>query len=94
MQLTAHTPESTPWWKPSRIRRLVRLYLRLQLIQLRTVVEYRGDFWIGILGATLMHGTGLVFISALFSRIREIAGWTVWEILIPERDPDNVRDDD
>jgi ABC-2 type transport system permease protein len=82
MHLTAHTPDTTPWWKPARILRIVRLYLKLQLIQLRTVVEYRGDFWIGILGATLMHGAGLVFISALFSRIPEIAGWTVWEIAI------------
>lgn len=56
--------------------------LALQSIQLRTIVEYRGDFWIGILGATLMHGAGLVFISALFSRIPEIAGWTVWEVAI------------
>jgi hypothetical protein len=82
MQLTAHTPDTTQWWRPARIRRLVRLYFTLQLIQLRTVVEYRGDFWIGILGAVLMHGVGLVFIGALFSRIPEIAGWTVWEVAI------------
>ncbi len=64
------------------IRRIVRLYLKLQYIQLRTVVEYRGDFWIGILGAVLMHGAGLVFISALFSRIPDVAGWTVWQIAV------------
>lgn len=29
-----------------------------------------------------MHGAGLVFISALFSRIPDIAGWTVWEVAI------------
>jgi len=77
-----HTPDTTPWWTPARIRRLVRLYFTLQLIQPRTVVEYRGDFWIGILGAALMHGAGLVFIGALFGRIPEIAGWTVWEVAI------------
>lgn len=64
------------------IRRNVRLYLKLQYVQLRTVIEYRGDFWIGILGATLMQGAGLVFLSAFFSRIQEINGWTVWEIAI------------
>lgn len=83
------TRASTAWGKrqaslPSiaSIRRNVRLYLKLQYIQLRTVVEYRGDFWIGILGAALMQGAGLIFLSAFFSQIPEINGWTVWEIAV------------
>jgi len=79
-----HTAEPRHSSLPSfaAIRRNARLYLKLQYVQLRTVVEYRGDFWIGILGAALMQGAGLVFISALFSRIPEVAGWTVWEIAV------------
>ena len=65
-----------------RLRRDARLYLKLQLIQLRTAVEYRADFWIGILGASLMHGAGLVFVVALFGQINEIAGWSAWEVAI------------
>lgn len=65
-----------------RLRRNARLYLKLQLIQLRTAVEYRADFWIGILGASLMHGAGLVFVVALFGQINEIAGWSAWEVAI------------
>ncbi len=80
MQRFANIPNA--FSRLSSFRRNVRLYLKLQYIQLRTVVEYRGDFWIGILGATLMHGAGLVFISALFSRIPDVAGWTVWEIAV------------
>lgn len=64
------------------VGRYVRLYLKLQYIQLRTVIEYRGDFWIGILGATLMQGAGLIFLSAFFSQIPEINGWTVWQIAV------------
>ncbi len=60
----------------------VRLYLKLQLMQLRTVVEYRADFWIGIAGAALMHGAGLVLITALFDEIEQIGGWSVWEVAI------------
>lgn len=70
---------------PSRLagfRRNARLYAKLQLIQLRTVVEYRADFWIGILGASLMHGAGLVFITALFGQIDEIGGWSAWEVAV------------
>jgi ABC-2 type transport system permease protein len=64
------------------MRRNLRLYFTLQLVQLRAAVEYRGDFWIGILGAMLQQAAGLVFISALFSQIPEVKGWTVWEIAI------------
>jgi ABC-2 type transport system permease protein len=61
---------------------LVRFYLRLQVLQLRTAIEYNADFWIGIAGSALMHVSGLVFISALFSRIPEVEGWTAWEIAL------------
>ena len=61
---------------------LVRFYFRLQLLQLRTAIEYSADFWIGIAGSALMHVSGLVFISALFSQIPEVEGWTVWEIAL------------
>lgn len=60
----------------------LRLYAKLQLVQIRAAVEYRADFWIGILGAMLQQGAGLVFVTALFSQIPEVAGWTVWNIAI------------
>jgi ABC-2 type transport system permease protein len=63
-------------------RQLIRFYFRLQLVQLRTAVEYSADFWIGIAGSALMHVSGLVFISALFSQIPEVEGWTAWEIAL------------
>jgi len=64
------------------IRRNARLYFILQLAQLRAAVEYRADFWIGIVGAMLQQAAGLVFISALFAQIPEIEGWTVWNVAI------------
>jgi hypothetical protein len=67
---------------PHSIRRNLRLYFILQIVQLRAAVEYRADFWIGILGAMLQQAAGLVFISALFSQIPEVSGWTVWDIAI------------
>jgi ABC-2 type transport system permease protein len=64
------------------VRKHARLYLRLQLMQLRSAVEYAADFWIGIVGAVLMQASGLVFISALFSQVPQVAGWTVWNIVL------------
>ncbi|HEV2072705.1 MAG TPA: ABC-2 family transporter protein [Thermomicrobiales bacterium] len=74
MNLSLPTPRS--------VRRNLRLYFILQFVQLRAAVEYRADFWIGILGAMLQQAAGLVFISALFSQIPEVSGWTVWDIAI------------
>lgn len=67
--------------KPS-LGLMLKFYLKLQFLQLRTAVEYNTDFWIGIAGAMLYQGSGLVFISALFSQIPEVEGWTVWEIAL------------
>ncbi len=67
---------------PHAIRKNLRMYAKLQLVQIRATVEYRADFWIGILGAMLQQGAGLVFVTALFSQIPEVAGWTVWNIAI------------
>jgi ABC-2 type transport system permease protein len=64
----------------SRWRRNVRLYFRLQLMQLRTVVEYRGDFWIGIVGAALDQFGGLLLIWALFQHLSDVKGWSVWQV--------------
>ncbi|HYI25685.1 MAG TPA: ABC-2 family transporter protein [Thermomicrobiales bacterium] len=64
------------------IRKNLRLSFKLQFMQLRSTVEYAADFWIGIVGAMLMQASGLVFISALFSQIPQVAGWTVWNIVL------------
>lgn len=63
-------------------RKYVRLYFRLQFTQLRALIEYRADFWIGVAGAALQQGAGLVFISAFFGQIPQVAGWTVWNVAI------------
>lgn len=63
-------------------RKNLRLYFKLQFMQLRSTVEYAADFWIGIVGAMLMQASGLVFITALFSQIPAIAGWSVWNIAL------------
>lgn len=67
--------------RPS-IALMLKFYFKLQLMQLRTTIEYSADFWIGIAGSALTHISGLVFIAALFGQIPEVEGWTVWEIAL------------
>ena len=66
----------------SLIRKNLRIYFKLQLMQIRSTVEYAADFWIGIIGAMMLQVSGLVFISALFTQIPEVAGWSVWNIVV------------
>lgn len=63
------------------LARNFRLYRRLELLHIRTYLEYEADFWIGILAMFLRHGAGIAFIWVLFDRVPEVAGWTKWEML-------------
>ncbi len=62
--------------------RLLRLYFRLIFLQIRTHMEYRLDFWIGIGGIALRQAGALIFIWALFSTIPAIVGWSLWEVAL------------
>lgn len=64
------------------LRKNLRIYFKLQLMQIRTTIEYAGDFWIGVLGAMMLQASGLVFITSLFSQIPSVAGWSVWNIVL------------
>ncbi len=66
----------------ARVARIVRLYFRLQFLQLRAHLEYEADFWIGIVGMALTQAAGLVFIWAVFQRIPQVGGWSLWEIAL------------
>jgi len=63
-----------------RIRYNLRIYRKLQILHLRTHIEYEADFWIGIAGMALTHGAGFIFVWTLFSRVPTVVGWSLWEI--------------
>ena len=65
-----------------RLRYLIRIYFRLQVLHFRTHLEYEADFWIGIVGAILYQGAGVVFLWVIFQRIPQIAGWTLWQVAL------------
>jgi ABC-2 type transport system permease protein len=78
MQQNRYTP--MPAWHPHSIRRTIRLFFRLQTMQIRVGLEYSSDFWIGMLGSAALHGAGVIFIAAFFSQIPEVDGWNAWEV--------------
>lgn len=66
----------------ARARRGVFLYRRSLGAHIRATMEYQADFWVLILASVLMQAVGLVFLSAIFSRIPQINGWEFWEIVL------------
>ena len=64
------------------IRRNVRLYFQLQLLQARAILEYRADFWLNIVGMALRQVAVFVFIVALFTKVPNVQGWTQPEIIL------------
>jgi ABC-2 type transport system permease protein len=64
----------------ARFLRTLHIYAKLQFLHLRIHMEYRLDFFVGVLGAFVQHLTGFVFITALFTTIPEIQGWSLWEM--------------
>ena len=62
--------------------RALRIVLELQLVQLRSAMAYRGDFWIGIVGAACTQASALVFLVSYFGHVTVLGGWTAWEVLV------------
>jgi ABC-2 type transport system permease protein len=65
-----------------RFRRSAWLYRRCLGAQLRAVLQYEADFWVLVVAAALTQCLGLVFISAIFSRLPAINGWKLWDVLL------------
>lgn len=63
-----------------RAARIIRIYAKLQLLHLRTHLEYESDFWIGILGVMIKHSVSFIFILTIFRFVPEIHGWRQWEV--------------
>jgi viologen exporter family transport system permease protein len=61
---------------------LLSIYSKLQLLHLRIYLEYRADFWIGVLGMLLTQGAGWIFIWTVFNRVPQVGGWKLWEIAL------------
>ncbi|MBY9080103.1 ABC-2 family transporter protein [Paenibacillus sp. HN-1] len=61
-------------------RRVLFLYRRLFVQQLKAILEYSSDFYVMIFSAALTQIVGFLFLWVVFSRIPVIQGWTMWEV--------------
>jgi ABC-2 type transport system permease protein len=59
---------------------LIRLYLRLVSIQIRSQMQYRFSFWIDVISTILLSGSYFVALVLVMQQFKTIAGWNLGEI--------------
>lgn len=63
------------------LKRYIRLYLVYLKNHLKVMMEYRGDFLIGMSSVLIQQFTSVFFVGVVFQHIEEINGWSFYEIL-------------
>jgi ABC-2 type transport system permease protein len=63
------------------MKRYLRLYSKFTAQYLKSLMEYRADFLIGLFGFVVVQATGIAFLYLVFQRIPTLNGWSFNEIL-------------
>lgn len=63
------------------MKKYFRLYNKFLKQYIKTLIEYRADFILGLIGFILVQFAGVVFIKLIFSTIPDLSGWSFYEIL-------------
>ena len=58
-----------------------RIFLKLLGIALKSMTQFRADFWIGMIGIITFNGINLAAIGVILGRFHDLAGWTLWQIV-------------
>ncbi|GAB6169916.1 ABC transporter permease [Clostridium carnis] len=59
----------------------IRLYFKFLQQYIKSLMEYRTDFILGLIGFILVQFTGVIFIRLIFNVIPTLEGWSFYEIL-------------
>ena len=63
------------------MKRYIKLYVRFLEQYIKSLMEYRVDFILGLVGFILVQFTGVIFITLIFNAIPNLQGWGFYEIL-------------
>ncbi len=63
------------------MKRYGRLYLKYLQQYIKSLIEYRADFILGLIGFIFVQFTGVIFITLIFNNIPTLSGWSFYEIL-------------
>lgn len=62
------------------LSRILFLYKRMYIQQLKSILEYNKDFYILMCSAALTQALGFIFLWVIYDRIPDINGWQFWEV--------------
>lgn len=60
----------------------LRLYLRLIQVAIKARMQYRSDFFVGIISVVVLNWVNLSLIWIMISRFQDLQGWLFWEIVL------------
>lgn len=63
------------------MKRYYKIYMQFLKQYLKTLIEYKEDFFFGIFGFFLVQATSIIFISLIFTNIPSLHGWSFYEII-------------
>lgn len=63
------------------MRKYCKLYIKFLQQYIKTLIEYRADFILGLIGFLFVQSIGVIFIGLIFNNIPSLKGWSFYEIL-------------
>lgn len=63
------------------MKRYFKLYIKFLKQYIKSLIEYRADFVLGLIGFILVQFAGVIFIKLIFNAIPNLNGWSFYEIL-------------
>lgn len=63
------------------MKRYFKLYIKFLQQYIKSIMAYRADFILGLVGFILVQSVGVIFISLIFTAIPNLSGWSFYEIL-------------
>ncbi|MGD6794961.1 ABC transporter permease [Metabacillus indicus] len=63
------------------LKRYTKLYYIFAKNHIKVMMEYRVDFFIGVISVMLQQFASIFFVKVVFDHIEQINGWTFYEIL-------------
>ena len=59
----------------------LRMYFKLLGISLRSRMQFRTDFFVGMISVVLLNVFSLATIGVVLNQFQSLAGWSIWEIV-------------
>lgn len=63
------------------MRRYLKLYNQYLKQYIKSLIEYRADFVLGLIGFILVQLMGVVFVGLIFNNIPKLNGWSFYEVI-------------